>query len=335
MRAKNIFLWALTVLASVTLSSGDQEIVDGTSVDDTDLFPWFALYDGDTGSVICGGVLIARDRVLTSARCIRDGNPDDVRVGATTESNGQKIAVSCAKRHPNYSVDDDDFTVQNDLAVLYLDSEADNHPIPSINTNTSYPDKKGIPFVTMGFGLTTQEDYDDGDDDRRRLGSSEEEDDPLPENLQAIISEYKTLDDCKDKYPKDVILSGQHKCMNVKDGGGCAGDQGGPVVDEHERLVGILSFAYGCADNDYYDVFVDVAQYSEWIHDRMYDTCGSDKAKTPAPTPAPTKPCKLDQVATDRIKAIKDRIGAIRNSIRARFGGGTVDVEGEEGGDRV
>lgn len=329
MRARSLLFSALAVLAAVALTSAqeaDQQIVDGDSVDDADLFPWFALYDGDSGSVICGGVLISKNRILTSARCISNKAPGAVRIGGTNEDNGEKIAVSCAKRHPNYAIVDaeDDFSVRNDLAVLYLAANSSKTPIDSINTDVGYPSVKGTEFVTMGYGLTTQIDWPDDDDDRRdrRQLKDSEDDDGLPEDLQAIVEEYKSLEDCQDKYPKDVIVQGLHKCMKVKDGGGCSGDQGGPVVDMHEKLVGILSFAYGCADNDYYDVFVDVAQYSGWINERIYDKCNTDKVQTPAPTPAPTKPCTLDQIATDRIVALKDRISAVGGFIKARISGG-------------
>merc|ERR1712173_250989 len=62
-----------------------------------------------------------------------------------------------------------------------------------------------------------------------------------------------------------AILKGM-QCAGVRGGGksACQGDAGGPVTFNNQ-VVGIQSWAYGCAQADYPDVFTDVAVYRTWI----------------------------------------------------------------------
>lgn len=86
-------------------------------------------------------------RVLTAAHCVYTvGAPDTVRVGAFTESDGQSVAVTCAKVHPDY----DPVKNVNDLAILKLASNVTNVPFVTLNSNTAYPSVAGQTLIAIG-----------------------------------------------------------------------------------------------------------------------------------------------------------------------------------------
>ena len=84
------------------------------------------------------------------------------------------------------------------------------------------------------------------------------------------------------------VESDSHGVWNVDNGGksACKGDIGGPltcVFDDQPVLTGIVSWGLGCAYEGYPDVYVDVAQYVDWIEETMETL----PTTTPPPTPPP------------------------------------------------
>lgn len=261
-----LFCIALGQEQPVVQEIQDENIVGGVVAGDSE-FPYFVLIDG---KVLCGGVLISENRVLTAATCVKDTYPSTVRVGATTRTNGREVHVNCAVRHPKYELYDDPYTVIADLAVLHLVEDiTDINPV-GLNGNIYYPNQKDQFLQTMGFGVT---------ESRNPSGS-----------LLKLETTLRPLDDCISVYPFTVIQKNQHLCANIPGGGGCSGDQGGPLVDGNNVLVGVLSFAYGCASSLHYDVATLTGSYYNWIRGQIsISECPvPGVSPTPAPTPAPT-----------------------------------------------
>lgn len=76
----------------------------------------------------------------------------------------------------------------------------------------------------------------------------------------------------------------------------CNGDSGGPVFVSGLQ-VGIVSFGYGgCASATYQDVYVDVAEYADWI--RAYVDGENCKPSEASGLPPPTEDT-IDDAATD------------------------------------
>ena len=84
----------------------------------------------------CGGMLIAKEYVLTAAHCVRSSDAGSlaVQIGAvcpTTSNNNcgqpiQTINVASVQQHPQYNGS----TLDNDFALLKLVSRANADPVP-------------------------------------------------------------------------------------------------------------------------------------------------------------------------------------------------------------
>lgn len=119
-------------------------IINGDFVD-LDTYPWFtSLLTTSSNYNFCGGQLIAPDVVLTAAHCTQYNEPGDikVRIGSlqapyqTGNNGGQEVEfrnVVGIWEHPDY----DAFTVDNDFALLKLDSVSTITPIAIDNNNLS------------------------------------------------------------------------------------------------------------------------------------------------------------------------------------------------------
>ena len=110
-------------------------------------FPFFARFvDGS-----CGGTLIAPDRVVTAAHCIRGGAPSSVRIGGIRAGLGLSKLVCCSVTHPDWDSSD---PFKNDIAILKLCCPMCNAKEAKLNTNTAVP-VGGDDVQVVGFGQTS------------------------------------------------------------------------------------------------------------------------------------------------------------------------------------
>merc|ERR1719297_195923 len=113
---------------STPLSRGGGRIVGGTEASPGEFPHQIALLRGGVGgSLMCGGSLVAADRVITAGHCC-DGQSASrlgVRVGShnlySEDPDQADIAVSKVLNHEDY----DSWTITNDICMLHLDGSAD------------------------------------------------------------------------------------------------------------------------------------------------------------------------------------------------------------------
>merc|ERR1719402_1487393 len=171
---------------STPLARGGGRIVGGETADRGEFPHQIVLTRGVGGSLMCGGSLVAPDRVITAGHCC-DGQSASrlgVRVGNhhlyEDDPDQKDIAVSRVMLHEDY----DSWTISNDICLLKLEESADfsSSVIGSISLPYSGEEyDAGTSCTVSGWGTTTE-------------GGS------LGKVLMKVTVPVVSDDDCRDAY---------------------------------------------------------------------------------------------------------------------------------------
>ncbi|MCX3060564.1 S1 family peptidase [Streptomyces beihaiensis] len=224
-------------------ASADDVIIGGHQVKVADS-PWVVALSSRHGfgsaraGQFCGGVVVARQKVLTAAHCLNEdvlGAPLDqvtdlkVIVGRDDlrTTRGAEIPVSGAWVNPSY----DRRTNGGDVAVLTLAAPLpEGYVLPMAGAgDTAY--RPGTDATVYGWGDTT------GAGDYART-------------LHAASVQVLGDGDCRRAYPggaEGTYEPSSMVCAGRLAGGkdACQGDSGGPLV-ARGRLIGLVSWGSGC-----------------------------------------------------------------------------------------
>ncbi|NUT45805.1 MAG: serine protease [Saccharothrix sp.] len=221
-------------------------IVGGGQADITD-YPYTAsvrIYDQH----VCGGVILSPTIVLTAAHCVygMDHSEYSVRVGNTAHSYGASSVVSAIRMHSGYNPD----TVDKDIAVLELlnplSFSSRVQPIEPASQSTPH----GSVAWADGWGATAE-------------GGQ------ASSLLRAVDVDVISRSDCTASYGAGITSA--MVCAGSYGHDTCQGDSGGPLA-VNGRLVGLVSWGYGCARPEYPGVYTDVAALHDWIVDNTART---------------------------------------------------------------
>jgi len=232
-------------------AASDDKIVGGT-VSAPHAAPFIANIRR-SGSLMCGGSLVAPGYVISAAHCEYSMvNRLTVTVGditlSQTESSEQVFGVVTQTPHEDY----DPSLYLNDIMILTLQGTA------MINSNvqlvTLPPAGVDVPVGTMctvyGWGTTSS-------------GGS------IANSLMQVDVPVVSNDDCDQYlYYRGRIYPGMI-CMGYQAEGGkdsCQGDSGGPAMC-NGSLAGVVSWGIGCAEPKYPGVYTRVSNYVDWIND--------------------------------------------------------------------
>jgi secreted trypsin-like serine protease len=229
----------VAVIALVSGASTADAIVGGTPARVADT-PWVVAITTTDGQLICGGALVAPDKVVTAAHCAtikgvvgRNQRPaEQLRVVAgrtdlRAAGEGIEAAVANVWRHPEYK----DVTKGDDVAVLTL--------ARSLPYRTIALGEVGEDGVVLGWGRTAESS-------------------PPAMTLRKVTVPILPDAECVAKEPD--YRPGAMLCAGRGGRDACAGDSGGPLV-VRGRLAGVVSFGRGCARADEPGVYTRLAHY--------------------------------------------------------------------------
>ncbi|XP_045469735.1 trypsin-7-like [Harmonia axyridis] len=225
----------------------DGRIVGGSAVNITQLPYQISLQY--RGQHICGGSIIHRSFILTAAHCV-DGFQTSrlqVRAGSTNiVSGGFTSKVCSATKHGLYNK----FSQDNDIAILQL---CKSLPIGDGIRIVQLPKqgeqiKAGLLATVSGWGYTSE----GGGQTTKSL-----------QQVRVPVVEQQT---CKRLYRSTGHITDNMICAGETKGGkdSCQGDSGGPLVS-NGKLVGVVSWGYGCARPRFPGVYTRVSKYRNWV----------------------------------------------------------------------
>lgn len=241
-------------------SSRQSRIIGGTESEPDHTY--IASLQDDIGH-FCGGSLIAPDVVLSAAHCGTD-IPEVVlgRHDLRKSSDGEVMTVKKAIKNPRYSTKNDN----NDSMLIFLDRPSDMKHTELV--------RLGQDFVGEGQLVTVRGWGDTNPSDKR---------DDFPDKLMEVEVETLSNEDCEASKGRDFDYDGwitgnmicaEHRLR--KDS--CQGDSGGPLVVEsgpEPVQVGIVSWGYGCAEDDYPGVYTRVSTQYRWIREQVCNRSSS------------------------------------------------------------
>ncbi|XP_055700152.1 trypsin-4-like [Phlebotomus papatasi] len=246
-----IILSALLVeVYNIPELSKDVRIVDGIDIE-IEKVPYQVALLKSEDVLVCGGSIITRKHILTSAHCYRLVNVDELRVRTESEYYNEGGLLFKAKEfllHPRFS----EIEWECDVAIIKLESRLRYNkkcqPIELPRVNEEICD--GLLFLLSGYGRTdAQAPHRDA-------------------KLRAVAVPAFNNGACYETYYYDSPISPRMLCAGYIAGGknACFGDSGGPLVRNGVQY-GIVSHGLGCAPPLYPGIYARIAAplIREWI----------------------------------------------------------------------
>merc|ERR1711962_229777 len=271
----------------------DQKIIGGDEAVKHSI-PWqAALVSYGSKNPFCGGTIIDATHILTAAHCTEGETSGQIQVVTgehdVTKADGDTVHdVIKIIDHPNY----DSYTLDYDYSILEIDCDY-KIKLNDIARAACLPD----PGDTAKFEQAAKTDFN--------VSGWGNTGDSFPDVLNVVTVPFVKHAICKNKYPPGEITKRMICAGNTKIGGvdSCQGDSGGPLTWKDTgsgrwKIVGVVSWGYGCAEKQYPGVYAEVEEVLNWVKSNSGEDCGLE----PPVTEPPTCKDKLPKWKCNRIK---------------------------------
>ncbi|SHH95378.1 trypsin-like serine protease [Streptomyces sp. 3214.6] len=270
-----------TLSASTSASKVSPKIIGGTTTTITTA-PWMAQlwYSDDRGTdatsddigFFCGGSVISPTKILTAAHCVKGYNwaAHGWAVTGSTQlmsvdgdlHGGTASFVSRQWNHWSYS----DSTLDNDIAVLTLETPVKATPIKMTTNTDSASYATGTKATLYGWGRTSSASQD------------------ISDTLKTAELPIQSNTTCAAAFPAGYYIKGHMVCAGTPATGSdegtttaCNGDSGGPLIVKNTageyRIVGVVSWGVeNCVESGAFSVFSKISTYAASAYPRVDDT---------------------------------------------------------------
>lgn len=207
----------------------------------------------------CGGSLIAKNKILTAAHCVRNKKAEDIRVlvgrSKLSGTGGQTRDVAGISIHPYFRLS----TFENDVAILTLSSDITNiTPVSVVNDADLTSWQPGSTSgIIAGWGVTTESS--DSASDNLMKASVPIKSDVVCEQTMSPLFKRSTMMCAGVLSSSDTVEDGVDTCF---------GDSGGPLLvlkNGAYKVAGITSFGVGgCAEAKTYGIYSRLGTLHSW-----------------------------------------------------------------------
>ncbi|XP_065077903.1 trypsin 5G1-like [Ochlerotatus camptorhynchus] len=228
-------------------------IVGGVEVDIEDV-PYQISLRGWDGSHICGGSIISSRWVLTAGHCTPwsdQGYKYSIRAGSSNKNNGKEFKLKRIIKHPWYEEHRGLYSVEYDFSLLEL--------------------KEEMPFDSTRSPIDLPAQYEQVNNGARCRVSGWGDTKTWSESTAILRAVYVHVIDqyrCNRTYEGFGNVRPSMICAGYWEGGkdACQGDSGGPLASGG-KLIGVVSWGYGCAEEGFPGVYSRVASVRDWIRE--------------------------------------------------------------------
>lgn len=213
-----------------------------------------------SGEHFCGGVLIAKNIVMTAGHCARSRVLKNIPVQVNRykrdgDDEGRFDAFTSVETriHPNFR--GNVFTSNYDVALLVLDGETDIEPASILESENCFEHTGCVFGTVLGWGLTKAEDENSGSDE-----------------LRSVVVPIIAKADCREEYGRQYsteLISDAMVCAGKLGRDACKRDSGGPMIVKG-KIAGIVSWGIGCG-GEMPGVYANVPFLADWITSQIAD----------------------------------------------------------------